>query len=124
MHKKMKLAVAALAIVLSNAAMSAQGYPDRLVRFVVGFSPGGGADVVTRMIADRLTRAFRQQVFVDNRPGAASNIAAELVATAPADGYTIIMGAISTASSHTLYRHLKYDALKDFAPVTQVLRRS
>jgi tripartite-type tricarboxylate transporter receptor subunit TctC len=121
MHKMMKLAFVALAVMLSSGAMAAQGYPDRQVRFVVGFSPGGGTDVVTRMIADRLTRAFKQQVFVDNRPGAASNIAAELVATAPADGYTIIMGTISTASNYTLYRHLKYDALKDFAPVTQVL---
>ena len=99
MHKLMKLAIAALAIALSGAAMAAQGYPDRQVRFVVGFSPGGGTDVVTRMIADRLTSAFKQQVFVDNRPGAASNIAAELVATAPADGYTIIMGTFTCAVS-------------------------
>ena len=121
MHKTMKLAASALAVLLWSGAAAAQGYPARQVRFVVGFSPGGGTDVVTRLIADRLTGALKQPVIVDNRPGAASNIAAELVAAAPADGYTIFMGTISTASNHTLYRNLKYDALKDFAPVTQVL---
>lgn len=121
MHKMMKLAAGALAVLLWSGAAAAQSYPARQVRFVVGFSPGGGTDVVTRLIADRLTVALKQPVIVDNRPGAASNIAAELVAAAPADGYTIFMGTISTASNHTLYRKLKYDALRDFAPVTQVL---
>lgn len=121
MRKMTKLWIGALAAVLLSGAVAAQSYPSRQVRFVVGFPPGGGTDVVTRLIAERLTNAFRQQVIVDNRPGAASNIAAELVATAPADGYTIFMGTISTSSNRTLYRNLKYDALRDFAPVTQVL---
>jgi tripartite-type tricarboxylate transporter receptor subunit TctC len=117
----MKFSVGVLAAVLLSGAAAAQTYPARQVRFVVGFPPGGGTDVVTRLIAERMTDAFKQQVIVDNRPGAASNIAAELVAGAPADGYTIFMGTISTSSNRTLYRNLKYDALKDFAPVTQVL---
>jgi tripartite-type tricarboxylate transporter receptor subunit TctC len=117
----MKLVGGALAVVLAGGAVAAESYPARQLRFVVGFSAGGGTDVVTRLIADHLTGALKQPVFVDNRPGAASNIAAELVATAPADGYTIFMGTISTSSNRTLYRNLKYDALKDFAPVTQVL---
>jgi tripartite-type tricarboxylate transporter receptor subunit TctC len=121
MHNMMKLSVGAIAVLLLSGAVAAQSYPARQVRFVVGFSPGGGTDVVTRLIADRLTDTLKQQVFVDNRPGAASNIAAELVATSPADGYTLFMGTISTSSNRTLYRKLKYDALKDFAPVTQVL---
>jgi len=121
MHKVMTLAVGALAVLLAGGAVAAENYPVRQVRFVVGFSPGGGTDVVTRLIADHLTGALKQQVIVDNRPGAASNIGAELVAIAPADGYTIFMGTISTATNRTLYRKLKYDALKDFAPVTQVL---
>ncbi|MDH5534807.1 MAG: tripartite tricarboxylate transporter substrate binding protein [Betaproteobacteria bacterium] len=116
-----KLVAGTLALVLLSGAAAAQSYPSRQVRFIVGFSPGGGTDVVTRLIADHLTRALGQQVFVDNRPGAASNIAGEIVATSPPDGYTIFMGTISTSSNRTLYRKIKYDALKDFAPVTQVL---
>jgi tripartite-type tricarboxylate transporter receptor subunit TctC len=100
----MKFSVGVLAAVLLSGAAAAQTYPARQVRFVVGFPPGGGTDVVTRLIAERMTDAFKQQVIVDNRPGAASNIAAELVAGAPADGYTIFMGTISTSSNRTLYR--------------------
>lgn len=121
MNRLMKSLAGALAVLLFSGAVAAQTYPARQVRFVVGFSAGGGTDLVTRLLADHLTRALGQQVLVDNRPGAASNIAAELVATAPADGHTIFMGTISTSTNRTLYRKLKYDALKDFAPVTQVL---
>jgi len=121
MRNFLRLLAGALAVALFAGAAAAQTYPSRQVRFIVGFSAGGGTDVVARMIADHLTRALGQQVFVDNRPGAASNIAGELVATSPPDGYTIFMGTISTSSNRTLYRKIKYDALKDFAPVTQVL---
>jgi tripartite-type tricarboxylate transporter receptor subunit TctC len=118
---KISVGVLALAALALSGVALAQGYPARQLRFVVGFSPGGGTDVVARLIAEHLTAVLKQHVFVDNRPGAASNIAAELVAGAPADGYTIFMGTISTSTNRTLYRRLKYDALKDFAPVTQVL---
>jgi tripartite-type tricarboxylate transporter receptor subunit TctC len=121
MRNFMKLAAGALAVLMFAGAAAAQSYPSRQIRYIVGFSAGGGTDVVARLIANHLTPALGQQVFVDNRPGAASNIAAEMVATAPPDGYTIFMGTISTSSNRTLYRNLKYDALKDFAPVTQVL---
>ena len=121
MGKTMKSLVGMVALAMLSGAALAQNYPARSIRFVIGFSPGGGTDVVTRLIADRMTEAMKQPVLVDNRPGAASNIAAELVAHAPADGYTIFMGTISTATNRTLYRKLKYDALKDFVPITQVL---
>jgi tripartite-type tricarboxylate transporter receptor subunit TctC len=121
MKKFTTMLAASLAAGLISSAAMAQSYPERPVRFVVGFSAGGGTDVVARLIADHLTEALKQPVIVDNRPGAASNIGAELVATSPNDGYTIFMGTISTSTNRTLYRNLKYDALKDFAPVTQVL---
>lgn len=121
MHVIMKLLAGSIAFALLTSVAAAQTYPERQIRFVVGFPAGGGTDVVARLLANHMTEAMKQQVYVDNRPGAASNIAAELVATSPADGYTIFMGTISTSSNRTLYRKLKYDALKDFAPVTQVL---
>ena len=121
MKKFTTMLAASLAAGLISSVAMAQSYPERPVRFVVGFSAGGGTDVVARLIADHLTEALKQPVIVDNRPGAASNIGAELVATSPNDGYTIFMGTISTSTNRTLYRNLKYDALKDFAPVTQVL---
>ena len=121
MNKSLKLLAGALAAMLFAGYAAAQSYPERPIRFVVGFPPGGGTDVVTRLLANSMTQTMKQQVIVDNRPGAASNIAAELVATSPADGYTIFMGTISTSSNRTLYKNLKYDALKDFAPVSQVV---
>jgi tripartite-type tricarboxylate transporter receptor subunit TctC len=101
-------------------AASAQNYPTRQIRFVVGFPAGGATDVVARIISERLFNALRQPVVVDNRAGAASNIAAELVATSPKDGHTIFMGTVSLAINRTLYKTLKYDALRDFAAVSQV----
>ena len=98
----------------------AQNYPSKQVRFLVGFPAGGATDVVARAISQNLSEALGQPVVVDNRAGAASNIAAEMVATAPKDGYTIFMGTVSTAINPSLYKKLAYNALKDFSAVTQV----
>ena len=98
----------------------AQNYPTKQVRFVVGFPAGGATDVVARAISQNLSEALGHPVVVDNRAGAASNIAAELVATSPKDGHTIFMGTVSTSINPSLYKKLPYDALKDFAAVTQV----
>jgi len=98
----------------------AQNYPTRPIRFVVGFPPGGATDVVARLISQKLSDALGQAVVVDNRAGAASNIGAELVATSPKDGHTIFMGTVSLSINPSLYSKLAYDALRDFAPVTQV----
>lgn len=111
-----------LGIVLAAlcSAAGAQGYPVKPVRMVVGFPAGGATDIVARAIAQNLNLAFGQPVLVDNRPGAASNIAADHVAKSPADGYTLMMGSISLANNATLYSKLPYDALRDLAPVVHV----
>ena len=110
----------ALACALAASLAAAQGYPSKPVRFVVGFPAGGATDVVARAISQPLAEALGQPVVVDNRAGAASNIGAEIVATSPKDGHTILMGSVSLAINPTLYKKLPYDALKDFAAVSQV----
>src|SRR3990172_5455858 len=96
----------------------AQGYPVKTVRYLVPMSAGSGADTIGRIAAGGLTRAFGQQVIVDNRTGAAANIGAELAAKAPADGYTLFQVSMTHAANASLYRNLPYDLLRDFAPVT------
>ena len=100
--------------------LGAQTYPTKTVRIVIGFTPGGATDIVTRTIAQHLAEGFSQPVIVDNRPGAASNIAAEHVAKSTPDGYTLFMGTISLSNNATLYSKLPYNALRDFAPIVHV----
>ena len=115
----LSLAIGASLIAATDAA--AQAYPSRPVRLVVPFPPGGPLDIVGRLIAQKLGDAWGQSVVVDNRPGAGGNIGAELVAKAAPDGYTILMGALSThAVNPGLYAKMPYDAVKDFAPITLV----
>lgn len=113
---------ALLAAIAAGMACSAnaQNYPAKPVRLIVGFAAGGPTDIVGRTIAQSLNQAFGQTVLVDNRPGAASNIAAEQVARSAPDGYTLLMGSISLANNATLYTKLGYDLLKDLAPVVRV----
>ena len=106
--------------VLVTSLGHAQTYPAKPVRIIIGFPPAGATDVVARTIADKLPAALGQPVIVDNRPGAASNIAAELAAKSPKDGHTLFMGTVSTSINPTLYSKMAYDPLKDFAPITQV----
>ena len=106
--------------VFGAATAAAQSYPSKQVRFVVGFPPGGATDVVARAISQPLAEALGQPVVVDNRAGAASNIGAEIVATSPKDGHTLFMGTVSLSVNPSLYKKLAYDALKDFAAVSQV----
>ncbi len=96
------------------------GYPTKPVRFVVPFAPGGGTDIIGRIIAQQLHEALRQPVVVDNRAGAGSSLGADIVAKAPPDGYTLLLGNISLAFNPALYRTLPFDALTDLAPVTLV----
>ena len=114
----------ALAAALAPFAAAAQGtsaYPTRPAKIVVPFPPGGPLDVVSRALAQKLTEAWGQSVVVDNRPGAGGNIGADLVAKAAPDGYTMLMGALSThAVNPSLYAKMPYDAVKDFAPITLV----
>ena len=96
----------------------AQVYPTKPIRMIVPFPAGGATDIVARLVAQKLSEAWGQQVIVDNRGGAAGTIGSELAAKAPADGYTILVGTSSThAIAQSLYAKLPYDSVKDFVPV-------
>ena len=116
------IAATALASINASAAqpvMATQSYPTKPVRFIVGFAPGGATDIIARALAQKLSDAFGQQVVVDNRAGGGGTIAAMMAAKSPPDGYTMLMGTISTlATNVSTYKNLPYDPLKDFAPVT------
>jgi len=113
---------AALLVALPAAAQttstgSGQAYPVRPVRMIVPFAAGGNTDITARAIGARLSEVFGQQVVVENRPGGATNIGTELVARAPADGYTILMGGATNAINMSTQAKPPYDTLRDFAPV-------
>jgi tripartite-type tricarboxylate transporter receptor subunit TctC len=112
---------AAAAAVLACTPAYAQSYPAKSVRIIVPFSPGGATDIVTRVVAQKLTEVWGQTVVADNRAGASGNIGAELAARAPADGYTLFMtsGSIVTANQH-MFRKLAYTADKDLIAITNV----
>ncbi len=105
-----------LALLVETA--SAQGYPARPVRVLVGFTPGGGTDIMARFLTPRLSEYLGQQFVVENRPGASTNVATEMVAKAPPDGYTLLFTTSSLAINASLYKNLQYDALRDLAPVS------
>jgi tripartite-type tricarboxylate transporter receptor subunit TctC len=112
---------AVLACYGGNAA-AADAYPTKPIRMIVGFAPGGGTDSTARAITPKLSERMGQQVIVDNRPGAAGNIATEIITKSPPDGYTILMGTIAAlAINPTLYGNLPFNPLKDLAPVTQAV---
>src|SRR5215207_8567409 len=115
--KPLLLALAALAA----SGVHAQSYPTKPVRLVVGFTPGGGVDINARLMAPELSKIYGQQFIVDNRPGAGTNIANELVARAPADGYTLLVNTAAIAINMTLYKKVNFDAIKDFAPSPNIL---
>lgn len=98
----------------------AQGYPLKPVRMVIGFSAGSTSDIIGRVLAAKMSDGLGQQVLVDNRPGAGANIAAELVAKAPPDGYVVLFANAGIATGASAYVKLNFDALRDFAPVSQV----
>ena len=115
-------AVKSSAIALSfamTAAANAAAYPDKPIRMLVGFAAGGGTDTTARTIGGPLSEALGQQIIVDNRPGAAGNIAADITAHSVPDGYTILMGTIAAlAINPSLYQKLPFDPLKDFEPIS------
>ena len=110
-----------LALLLALAAsIAAADYPDQPIRIVVPFAAGGGTDVMARMFAQQLAESLKVPVVVDNRPGAGGTLGATAVARAPADGYTILLGSISThAIAPNLYTKMAYDAVRDFEPVAR-----
>ncbi len=111
----------ACTIGVSSPATAAETYPAKPVKLIVPFPPGGSLDFAGRLIAQKLSEAWGTSVVVENKPGAGGNIGADLVAKSPPDGYTILLGALSThAVNPSLYAKMPYDAVKDFAPITLI----
>jgi tripartite-type tricarboxylate transporter receptor subunit TctC len=106
------------AAAVASTGASAAEYPDKPIRMVVPWSPGGGSDVSGRIIAAKLSDALKQQVVVDNRPGAAGNIGTALTARAAADGYTVLLADTGFSTGISLYKDPGYHPIKDFAPVS------
>ena len=112
----------ASALLLVAALAAAQPYPSKPVRLVVGFPPGGPTDIIGRLVGTKLTEYFKEQVIIDNRPGAGGNIAADYVAKAAPNGYTVLLTHPAThAISPALYSKLPFDVVRDFAPVSQLV---
>jgi tripartite-type tricarboxylate transporter receptor subunit TctC len=118
----LRLAAGAAALPLLRRVAAAADYPTRTVRIVCGFVAGQLPDVGTRLIAQALSARLGQQVIVDNRPGAGTNIATEMVARAEADGYTLLVLTSSNTTNASLYGNLKFDIVRDFAPVATTFR--
>lgn len=103
---------------LTSAAFAEPGYPNRPVRIMVGFGPGGVADVTMRMLAQKLSERLGQQFIIDNRPGAGGILAHRAVLSGPPDGYTLVVSGNGSAITKTLFRSLPYDVLNDFTPIS------
>jgi tripartite-type tricarboxylate transporter receptor subunit TctC len=117
------IVVLSATLLIASSALAQSAWPNKPVRIVVPFSPGGTTDILARAIAPELTKAFGQSFVVDNRGGAGGNIGADLVAKSAPDGYTILMGTVGThAINKALYTKMPYDSQKDFAPITLVAR--
>ena len=119
----MKVTLRPIAVLLLAGAAApgwAQGYPNKPVRILVGYAPGGGTDIMARAIGVKLTDTLKQQFVIENRPGANANIAAKLAADAPADGYTILFMSVAHIMSKPVYKNLGYDIERDFVPITVV----
>ena len=115
------LPLSVLLLALASTTANAQTYPTRPVRLIVPSSPGGGTDISARIIAPELSKALGQQVVVENRAGAGTMIGGEVVAKAPPDGYTLLMGISTLAINPAIYRKVLFDALRDLAPITQAV---
>jgi len=121
-RKFLHLAAGAAALPAISRVASAQTYPTRPVRIIVGFPPGSASDVTARLIGQWLSERLGQPFVIENRPGAASNLAAETVVRAPADGYTLLLVPAPAAINATLYDNLNFDLMRDIAPVASIAR--
>jgi tripartite-type tricarboxylate transporter receptor subunit TctC len=124
LHRRqfLHLAAGAAALPAVSRFARAQTYPARPVRIVVGFPPAGGADLFARLVGQWLSERLGQQFLIENRPGAAGNIATEAVVRAPADGYTLLLVTIPNVINATLYDRLNYNFIRDIAPVASIDR--
>jgi tripartite-type tricarboxylate transporter receptor subunit TctC len=118
----LQLAAGALALPALVRVAAAQAWPTKPVHLIVGFAPGGGTDIIARLIAAWLADHLGQQVIVENRPGAGTNLATEAVVRAPADGYTLLLAGLPNASNAALYDNLKFDFVRDITPVAGIVR--
>ena len=121
-RKFLHIAAGAVALPFSPYIARAQAYPTRPVRIVVGYAPAGATDILARLLGQWLTERFGQQFVVENRPGAANNIATEAVTRAPADGYTLLLVNPANAINTSLYDKLSFSFLHDIAPVAGLIR--
>lgn len=121
MHAKWIFGVLLTLAACFTGIAGAQDFPQKSVRFIVPFPPGGATDGLARILAEKMTEAWKQQVVIDNRGGAGGNIAAEIAAKAPADGHTIIIVGLSHAANLSLYSKLNYHPLRDFTPISQAV---
>ncbi|GAD21163.1 tripartite tricarboxylate transporter substrate binding protein [Acidovorax sp. MR-S7] len=112
--------VAAAVLGVAAPAIAQDGYPNKPIRMVLPFPPGGVTDLLARALADKLAPRLGQPVIVDNKPGAGTVLASDIVARAPADGYTLLLAASSLGTAPLIYSKVNYDAIKSFTPVTQV----
>ena len=112
---------AILAIVVNAGPASAQDFPNRTVRIVVPYGPGGGVSLLAQTVGNKMSELMKQPVIVDIRPGAGGNLGADVVAKSAPDGYTVLMHTSAMSSAPSLYGKLPFDPVKDFAPVTQVI---
>jgi tripartite-type tricarboxylate transporter receptor subunit TctC len=116
------MSAAALTLALATSGARAKDYPERRITLLVGFEAGGFADSVARIIGQRVAEKLEQPVVVENRSGASSNIAAQAVVIAPADGYTVLVSTTSLAINAKLYKKLNYSVIDDLTPVAVVVR--
>ena len=121
-RRLLRSAVATSALFAVTASGYGQGYPARPVRIVVGFAPGGFADINARLVGQWLSERLGQPFVIENRPGAGANLATETVVRAPADGYTLLLANSSDMINATLYRNLAFNFIRDIAPVTAISR--
>jgi tripartite-type tricarboxylate transporter receptor subunit TctC len=121
MNRRAALAASAAIALAASPSWAQSTWPNKPVRIVVPFAAGGTTDILARAVAPELSKAFGQQFIVDNRAGAGGNVGAEIVARAPNDGYTLLMGTVGTHGiNRALYPKLPYDPIKDFVPITLV----
>jgi tripartite-type tricarboxylate transporter receptor subunit TctC len=112
------LACAAFVALIAAASATAQTYPSKPIRWIVGYTPGGTADMLARAVGQKLAESWGQQVIVENRPGGGTNIGTEVAAKAAPDGYTLFMPTVANAINPTLYPKLNFDILRDFIHIT------
>ena len=115
LHRRqvLRLAASGAALSVMSRAASAQAYPSRPIQLLIGFAPGGGTDVMARLLQPVLSERLGQQIVIENRPGAGTNIATEAVVNATPDGYTLLAASLANAGNATLYDNLKFNFIRD-----------